>query len=709
MAAAVAHHQAGRLAEAETIYRQVLATAPEYAEALHLLGILAGQVGKPEAGVELIRAAIRAAEGQRVAPAGQARFCSNLGNLLLSLGRMDEAVESYRQAVRLDPAFAEGWVNLSIALRTTGNIPEAVAAAREAVRLGAQGPGSMMLGVALALKGGREALAEAIACFQRALQSMPGNAEAEGNLAYALREAGRSEESVTLCRQILTRRPTDVVAWKNLGLALDALGRMDEAMEAYRQALALPGGERVTEAWSGLGNDLMRRGEVEEAITCFEKAVAAHPKDSWVHSNLLFALHLDPRVDARSLFAAHQEWARRHAQTVPRFSHANPREQGKRLRIGYVSADFRTHPVGRFMLPIIKGHVARGEMDVALYSDARFGDEVTAEFRRVVEGGGGLWREISDLTDAAAADLVHRDGVDVLVDLSMHAGHNRMLLFARKPAPVQVTYLAYPGTTGMDAMDWRLSDSSFDPPPCPGQVADPVPQEGIYSERTWRLRSYWCYTPPCGNDLDTIDVPPLPAAKDRVVTFGCLNNFTKVGRNVVEAWGQILRQTNARGISSRLLVHAKDGSHRQRVLGQLAAYGVGPDRVEFAARLSLQDYLALYQRIDVGLDPFPYCGGTTTCDALWMGVPVVTLRAPTTMPAVGRGGTSLLSALGLEELVAANVDDYVRIAVELAGVLTRMTQLRAGMRSRMAASPLMDVAGFVSEIEQAYRGMWAQE
>jgi protein O-GlcNAc transferase len=309
----------------------------------------------------------------------------------------------------------------------------------------------------------------------------------------------------------------------------------------------------------------------------------------------------------------------------------------------------------------------------------------------------------------AAAELVKRDAVDVLVDLSLHAGHNRMLLFARKPAPVQVTYLAYSGTTGMNAVDWRLSDSYFDPPQRAGEVADAAPLEGIYAERTWRLRSYWCYTPPSGNNLHRIDVTPLPAEKEGVVTFGCLNNFTKVGRAVVEAWGQILRQTGEQGIKSRLLVHAREGSHRERLLGQLAAHGVERDRVEFAGPMSMRDYLALYGRIDLGLDPFPYCGGTTTCDALWMGVPVVTLKAPATMPAVGRGGTSILSNVGLAELVAGDVEAYVRIAVELARDMPRMARLRAQMRARMTASPLMDLAGFVEEIEKAYRGMWERE
>jgi protein O-GlcNAc transferase len=707
IAAGLAQHQAGRLTEAERIYRQVLTAAPGNAEALHLLGVLAGQTGNLERAVELIQAAIGSATSHGIAPAGVARYWCNLGNSLLALGRKTEAVESYRTASRLDAGFVDAWVNQSHALRLSGDFLGAVAAGREAVRQREIGGGWVALGLALAMQGGPEGLAEAIACFQRALTLMPGDAATEGNLAYALWEAGRVEDSVKLCQEIVVRRPGDAIGWKNLGLGLHNLGRIDEAIEAYRRALSLPGSDRVADAWSGLGNDLMGRGEIEEAVSCFEKAAAAHPGNSWVHSNLLYALHLDPRVDARGLFAAHQEWVRQHASQVARFSHERLRPKGKHLRVGYMSADLRDHPVGRFMLPLIRRHVAHGEINLVLYSDARFRDPITEEFRRVVEVGGGLWRDIEGLGDDAVAERVRQDGVDVLVDLSMHAGHNRMLVFARKPAPIQVTYLAYPGTTALAAIDWRFSDRYFDPPEREGLVADEAPQAGIYSERTWRLRSYWCYTPPKLVDgAQAIEVAPLPAAQDGVVTFGCLNNFAKVSRGVVDAWGRILQNTQKQGVKSRLILHARVGSHRERLLSQLAAHGVGRERVEFAGWMPEREFFALHGRIDVGLDPFPYCGGTTTCHALWMGVPVVTLKAPPAMPAVGRGGASILSTVGLTELVAESVDEYVRIAVELAGDVGRLAMLRSNMRARMAASPLMDVEGFVREIEEAYRQMW---
>jgi protein O-GlcNAc transferase len=706
MALGVRHHQMGQFAEAEALYRQVLAAVPEHADAMHLLGLLLGQTGKGQMGVEWTQTAIGKANSQNIPAASIARYWNNLGTVLWNIGRIEDAAGSYREAVRLHPRYAEGWGNLSNALRVTGDVPAAIAAGREAVQQGGGPQEWVMWGMALAMKAGRDGLPEAIGCFRRALQLQPGNADAERNLAYALREAGQFEESIQLSREMARRRPNDAQAWKNLGLGLDALGRNDEAIDAFRKALASPDGTKIPEAWSGLGNVLMARGEIEEAIDCFEKAVAAQPENAWAHSNLLFALHYDARVDARKLFAAHQEWAQRHAGKVTRYSHANPHRTGKRLRIGYMSADFREHPVGKFMLPIVRRHVARGEIDLILYSDAQFGDAVTATFQQAVESSGGMWRGITELTDHAAAELVRKDQVDILVDLSMHAGHNRMLVFARKPAPVQVTYLAYPGTTGMQAVDWRISDRYLDAPEPADMVADEAPQAGVYAERTWRLRSYWCFVPPSSTDSSAPAVTPLPAATEGVVTFGCLNNFAKVGRAVVEVWARILRETETQGIKSRLVLHAKEGRHRNRVLEQLTAHGVGHDRVSFVTRMSEPQYLATYGQIDVGLDPFPYCGGTTTCDALWMGVPVVTLRAPPNMPAVGRSGTSILSNAGLPDLVADSLEDYVQIAVNLAADRGPLAALRAGMRTRMAASPLMDVDGFMRDIEAAYRGMW---
>ena len=291
------------------------------------------------------------------------------------------------------------------------------------------------------------------------------------------------------------------------------------------------------------------------------------------------------------------------------------------------------------------------------------------------------------LSDEELAAAVHQDRIDMLVDLTMHMAHNRMLVFARKPAPVQVTYLAYCGTTGLDTIDYRLTDPYLDPP-----GAD----EQFYSEQSIRLpETYWCYRPA----VDSPPVGPLPALAAGRLTFGCLNNFCKVTEPTLAAWCRLLRVLP----DSRLLLHAARGSHRDRVRAILAEQGVSSDRLVFVDGVPILEYLRLYEQIDVALDPFPYGGGSTTCDALWMGVPVVSLAGKT---AVGRSGLSILSNIGLPELIASDVDQYVRIAAELAADLPRLAALRATLRERMQKSPLMDAPRFARNVEAAYREMW---
>jgi predicted O-linked N-acetylglucosamine transferase (SPINDLY family) len=297
------------------------------------------------------------------------------------------------------------------------------------------------------------------------------------------------------------------------------------------------------------------------------------------------------------------------------------------------------------------------------------------------------WRSIVGLSDEQVAELIRQDQIDVMVDLTLHAARNRLLVFARKPAPVQVTYLAYAGTSGLSTMDYRLTDPFMDP----AGVND-----AHYAEHSFRLpKTYWCYAPTCPE----IPVGPLRALAGGGVTFGSLNNFSKINPSVLELWIKILHAVPG----SRLVLHAHEGSHRQRVLDLMARAGITPERLSFAGRRSIADYYRGYHEIDIALDPFPFAGGTTSCDALWMGVPLVSLCGQT---AVARAGLSLLSNVGLPELVAHTAEDYVRIAAELAGDLPRLAELRATLRARMEQSPLMDAPAFARDIEAAYRTMW---
>jgi len=297
------------------------------------------------------------------------------------------------------------------------------------------------------------------------------------------------------------------------------------------------------------------------------------------------------------------------------------------------------------------------------------------------------WRDTTHLADEQLADQIRQDQIDILVDLTMHMAHGRPLLFARKPAPIQVCWLAYPGTTGLTTMDYRFTDPHLDPP---------GDQDQYYSEHSIRLPdSFWCYQPL----FDELAVNPLPVLTNGDVTFGCLNNFCKVNASVLDLWAQVLRAVDR----SRLLLLAPGGSPRPRTHQTLRQHGISPDRVTFVDRRPLQDYFRLYQQIDICLDTFPANGHTTSLDAFWMGVPVVTFAGQT---AIGRGGLSQLTNLGLPELVAHTPEQFVQIATALAGNLPRLSQLRATLRDRLQSSPLMDAPRFARNVENAFRQMW---
>jgi predicted O-linked N-acetylglucosamine transferase (SPINDLY family) len=365
---------------------------------------------------------------------------------------------------------------------------------------------------------------------------------------------------------------------------------------------------------------------------------------------------------------------------------AGERSADRRLRVGYVSPGFGAGATGLFLLPLLEAHDHQRH-EIVCYSSVRTPDAITERCRAQAD----VWRSVTNVSDERLADIIRQDRIDILVDLTMHSADNRLLVFARKPAPVQVTYLAYAGTTGLDSMDYRLTDPYLDP-----LAAMKASDQPIYSEESIRLpETYWCYRPL----IETPAVNALPALLTGHITFGCLNTFAKVTAPTLAAWTGLLRAMP----EARLLLHIRPGKGRDRVRDLFAQGGISPERVTFAGWLPMAGYFQLYQHIDVALDPFPYGGGATTCDALWMGVPVVSLAGQT---AVGRGGLSILSNLGLADLVARDVEQYVRIACELAGDLPRLSGLRATLRERMQNSPLMDAPRFARHVEAAYREMW---
>jgi predicted O-linked N-acetylglucosamine transferase (SPINDLY family) len=359
------------------------------------------------------------------------------------------------------------------------------------------------------------------------------------------------------------------------------------------------------------------------------------------------------------------------------------REKGGRIRVGYISPDFRSHPIGRFLLPLF-GHHDHGKFEIFAYSDVIKEDEVTLRLR----GGAEHWRNIVGRSDGEVAGQIRADEVDILVDLTMHMQGSRLRVFARKPAPIQVTYLAYCSTTGMAAIDYRLTDAHLDPP----EIATPA-----YREKSIRLGTYWCYEAP--GEAPGVEVVP-PSVRAGHVTFGSLNNFCKVSPGCLELWMEILREAPG----SEFIMHVRPGSHREELLRKFNAGGIDGGRIHFVTNLPLREYFETYGRIDIGLDPFPYTGGTTTCDALYMGVPVVTL-GPAGSAAVHRSGVSLLRTAGMPELIAETGEGYVRIAGELARDAGRLAELRKGLRGRMERSRLMDAVEFARDVEGAFGKM----
>ena len=559
-------------------------------------------------------------------------------------------------------------------------------------------------------------LNEAERGYRQILQQEPGHADSLHLLGVIALQTGSLEPALALIQSAASLRPDGAVYRNNLGQVLERLGRRDEAAEAYEAAIELDPGfaeafnnlghvrepqDRLTEAEAhyrnairlnaqyaephvNLGNVLKDRGELDEAFASYRRAIELRPDLSLLHSNLLLTLHYHPDYKAADLAREHARWAARHvAPLAPlRRPHRNDPTPDRRLRLGYVSPDFREHPVVRFVLPLLTQHDRR-QVEVFAYSDVPRPDEITESIRARVD----QWRDVAQLSDAELADAIRSDEIDILVDLAAHSGSNRLLTFARKPAPVQVTYLAYCSTTGVDAIDYRLTDRFLDPPDT---------DLGHYTERTVRLpECYWCYSAPA--------LPPdrLPSSERRPgpPTFGCLNNFAKVTPPTLDLWVRLLQRVP----DARLLLYARAQSHRERVRQVFRGADIAESRLTFVGRQPFEDYLETYREIDVGLDPVPFGGGTTTCDALWMGVPVVTLAGGT---AVSRGGSSLLSNVGLAQLVARNEAQYIDLAAGLMQDAEGLAALRAGLRARLESSPVMDAERFTRGLEAAFREMW---
>jgi protein O-GlcNAc transferase len=527
-------------------------------------------------------------------------------------------------------------------------------------------------------------LAEAEAICRRVLRASPGHPDALhllGVLALQLRHA---EIAIAFTRKAITANPNEASYYQSLGSALVARRRFSEAASVYEQALAI--NPRQALAHNGLACALLAQGRVDESIAAYRRALTIDPGKSAIHSNLLLALLYSPAYDAERLLAESKDWAsgQGDAPAVPASSEKRGRHTRRRLRVGYVSADFRQHSVAYLFAPVLSVH-NRDQVEVFCYTNSWAEDDMTEHIRSNADS----WRSIAGLNSDEAESIIRKDCIDILVELSGHTSGNRLDVFTRRLAPIQVTWLGYPGTTGSASIDFIIADSKV----------IPQNQDRWYTESIVRMPStYLCYKP---QKIEQ-ESDKLPLASNGYITFGSFNNISKVTPEVVDVWAKVVRQVP--GAQMCLKSGAFDDSEvRARYAELFARRGVHVGRLTFIGRTSQQEHLKLYSQVDIALDPFPYNGTVTSLESLWMGVPVISLEGDRF---VSRVGLTLLSALGLEELVARSTPEYIKIAAELASNAQRLAALRTGLPSRMMSSALLDGRSFTEHLEAVYREMW---
>jgi predicted O-linked N-acetylglucosamine transferase (SPINDLY family) len=602
-------------------------------------------------------------------------------------GRFADAENSYRRTLELQPQNVTALARLGVLAHRSGRQPQAIDLLNRALRL-RPGP-DICLALADACRSAAR-YEDAVNVLRYGLKLAPAMPELHNNLGPLLIALGRLDEAegaLTSASKLCPNRPEPPL---NLGNLAARRGQQGAALHWFRRAEQLD--PKNVSAIMNQAIVLQDVGLVDQAPALFERALALAPRDPVVWDNLLLALTRTARYAPAAVYQAHQEYQKRIAGPLARFQrpHTNDPDRQRPLRIGYLSFDLRMHPVGLFIEPVLAAHDrGGGSVHVTAYSTAPQTDEVTARLRGSVD----VWRDVVGMNDPALVEQIRSDRIDILIDLGGHTVGNRLIALAIKPAPIAVTWLGYPNTTGLEAIDYRLTDAHADPPDS---------GESLGSEKLLRLSPCaWCYRAP----PDAPDVSPLPAKTAGHVTFGSFNALAKLSDATVELWSRVLGAV----ANSRLLLKTRvlsDEPTRRLTLERFARHGVTAERIEMlGGSNSMPEHLASYARVDVALDTFPYHGTTTTCEAMWMGVPVVTLAGKTH---ASRVGVSLLNAAGLPELIAGDGDAFVRIATEWAGDVARLESTRAGLRERMLASPLCDATNFTRGLEAALRQIWVE-
>ncbi len=632
-------HEHGATEKAEAMCRRILLGAPEHAWTLNLLGVIHCQTGRGEDGIKLIAIALQH-------DPEEASFYNNFGTGLSGLGRNADAITAFARALELNPDYAAAHNNIAAPLKSLGKLGEAESHYRNAVRL------------------------------------RPDFAEAWANLANVALDMGKIESAEAAGRKSVEINPDYAAGHNNLGTVLHRKALYGKAEAAFRRAIELR--PNYPDALCNLGEVLKEQGSTPEAMEYYKKAWALAPDEADKGGNMLFALCCLADAEPSDIADAHRNWGVTLTEQTPDFSTLD-KDTAKRLRLCYVSSDFRRHSVSYFLEPILEHH-DKSKFEVFCYANMAGGDEVTARLKRHADH----WRDVYGLDDRAMAAQVMTDKIDILVDLSGHTRGGRLPVFALRPAPVQISYLGYPATSGLAQMTGRITDGWADPN---GMT------EAFHTEKLLRLKNgFLCYRPP--NDAPSVKQPPSNDVG--YVTFGSFNNLAKLTKPTIELWSEVLKAVP----SSRLRLKAKalgDKMTRARIVQNFADHGIEETRLDLMAWITGTSPLGAYHSIDIGLDTFPYHGTTTTMEALWMGVPVVTLAGAWH---ASRVGVSILARVKAEELIAATPSDYLKIATTLANKPDVMTEFRRHLRSMVVRGGLTDGASFTTEIEGAYQDAW---
>lgn len=734
--------QSGQIDSARTSLEDLHARYPADPQVAHMLAAALAQLGELDRAETLLEQL-----AQQLPRNADVRI--HLANVYRLKSRPDDAVRLYRAAIGLEPGNADAHYNLALVLKDVGDVAQSIKSLQRAVMFK---PQHAQAYCALGQTMGDSDPEAAASYFRQALAVQPGMLEAQVGLVVALGQLGRFEEAERVLSRALRSQPNNVLLIKQRAFLAMLQGQLDEAVKVYESLLAehphsedilqnlgsvyqmlgdndralslieaalvrgdkrdakllnalanirvsqndLAGAETLMrEAASeapqsapyaaSLGRVLLARGDVSEAITQYRKAVSLAPQMPELYSNLIYAMHFEPSATPAERFAAQRAWEARYAPVKAERPQAAPGDPSRKLRVGLVSGDFRDHPVSRGLLGMLS-HYDKSRLEIFAYSTSFTDDEVTAEVRAQVDH----WRPSASLPPAVLAGKITRDGIDVLIDLSGHTAGNRLVAFARRPALVQLTWLGFFTGTGLSAMDYRLTDEVMDPP---GKT------EAWHTEKLLHMPAPFCYQP----IADAPEVNALPALKNGYLTFGALTQFARFNDQVLAAWEPIFKQLPQARLKVFSGAAESDTASVERFAKRLEGIGLSRDRFEIIPWLEYRDFLDRLREVDVALDPFPYPGGMTTMDALWMGVPTVTRAGPSSFE---RAGASLLRIAGLDALIAESPSNYTQIAIDLGEKRDWLAQTRASLRSTLAQTPLIDGKTFAVAFEALLRKAW---